>query len=214
MATGPGRTPLVIVVLLTLIMAGCTTLDQVPAMEARDLAEETAEEWNGNASLTYVVGIEGAPGPVLETIGDAPWGNMSVWERASEDDQVGDGRAEAWLFLFTAEHSALDVVVDKHQEVVDVEQRAVENPSDGLDEPCCVGSDEVAAVAVASNQAIERVLEEPEASLLLVLDREQDRGPLWRMMATSDGQDGGVTVVDARSGQVLSSHAGTDAYPR
>lgn len=190
-------------------------MTELSALEHLEIAEQEALAWDEEASLVIAAGIEGPVEVVSEALEGGPgWMGLEAWERSNEDDRVGDGRAPVWLYRFVGGgDEGLDVVIGEGGEVVLVEEGP---PATGERvERVNVDSPEVLEGAVESNVALQDALDARGVGVLFVLEEAPDRGrSLWTVLAAVGDGEGGVSVVDAGSGQVLSSHAGTGAYPR
>lgn len=223
--------PVAIVVMVAAPLAGCITA-QATAMQYRDAAHARAQEWDSNAELAEIVGVEGQFDFAMSggsdwggSPGGNAWGSSSqaevqskhgsaaYWDRAKDDPQLGDGRCEFWVYTFVAEgrDEKFIVVVDQDGEIIDngTESRDEDDVAVGT---WNVDSDRALEIAKDNNEGIRRGTESDNFGLVMNLDREPDEdNARWTVVGgggDESGGGGGVVVIDAVTGEVLSSQGG------
>ncbi len=108
--------------LLLIAIAGClggdepqdpapSPVDDPPSLvELADIAEQAALAWNPEARLSTIAGFEQHNASSHDEDGE-PWGFYEPVYGAG-DDTLGDGVANAWLFVYNFDDVGLDIVVD------------------------------------------------------------------------------------------------------
>jgi hypothetical protein len=208
MPTLADRRLLLAVCLLVPALAGCSTLaaDEPTAAEHRDEARDRALEWNEDAQLVRIVGVEGSHGEGYAGVDDKP-DNGTFWRAALDDGDVGDGRCAVWAYRFVApdEGSVFQVVVDGDGEIVSATPRGSASQAAPLPEDV-IGSDEAVATARDASEGLDRGLDSDGAGLTVQLmhDPEED-APVWRIAGGGGPgpHGGGMIVLDARTGGVI-----------
>lgn len=126
--------------------------------------------------------------------------------------QLGDGRCEIWVFRYASSSKdlAYEVVVDRDGEVVGSETDERDPEDDQPIGSYNVNSDQAAAKARDANDGIREAESRDNGGSVLALDRDDDYdNPVWVVMAgAQDSEDdwiGGMTVIDAVTGEVLHS---------
>jgi hypothetical protein len=198
-------------ILVTTPLAGCLGSAQAAtAQQEESQARDEAQTWADDAELASVVGIEGAFVAGFTAFGA---GSADHWDRANEDDDIGDGRCKVWKYTFVSESKpdeAYFVVVDHEGEIVDsgTEDRDDQGPIGEWS----FDSDEALDTAKDANEGLERGTSSENYGLVIVLDDDEDyENPTWFVAGgggDSSGGGGGVVVVDAVTGDVLSSSGG------
>lgn len=225
--------PLAIALLAAAPLAGCITA-QATAMQYQDAAHARAQEWDNRAELAQIVGVEGQ---FEAAMSDGSWGgsggyggwgswggssdarvqsshgDAAFWDRAKDDPNVGDGRAEFWVYTFVAEgrDEKFIIVVDQDGEVLHngTETREDEDVPVGT---WNVDSDRALQIAKDNNEGIRRGTDSDNFGLVMVLDREPDQDHArWLVVGgggDASGGGGGIVVIDAVTGEVESSQGG------
>lgn len=194
-------------------LSGCLGSAQATAGDHASTAEDRASEWSSNPRMIQVVGLEGS-----FAFGFGDWAGSAdedapYWDRARDDPDVGDGRTEIWVYRFVSEDdpdTVLEVVVDKEGEIVHTD----EEPRGG-DEPVgewSVDSDEAAETAREGNQGLREGTSSDHYGMVLLLQEDDDpENPTWTVVGgggDASGGGGGIVVIDAVTGEVLSSRGG------
>lgn len=233
------KVPLLLVSLLLVspMLSGCLTA-QATALQYRDTAHARADEWDQDAVLAGIFGVEGTstmgwmgPGVTWDwqwsgstgfsgfgggSSGMSAQGEVSkesYWARAEEDPNVGDGRAEFWVYAFVAEgrQEAFFVVVDRDGQVIDT--GTAERDADMVPVgPWNVDSDRALEIAKDNNQGIEEGLDSENFGLMMALGRRNtSEHAKWLVVGgggDSSGGGGGIVIIDAVTGEVLMSEGG------
>lgn len=205
--------PLLVVALVAApALSGCLTA-QATAMQHRPTAQDRARQWDADAELAGVLGIEGSMPNDLPGYwhGNAPDGNF--WTRARDDPTVGDGHTEFWIYAWVADGNpdAFFVVVDRDGEVLDSgtterEEDMVPVGTWGID------SDRALEIAKENNQGLREGLDRENFALMEALSRDPgDDHATWTIAGgggDASGGGGGFVVLDAVTGDVLQSQGG------
>lgn len=225
------------------VLAGCIGSAQATAMEEQDTAEDLAQDWDDDVQLVSIVGLEGNfPGGAWAGMGDWDWdwdwdwdharpgpsadaqasytvqqssaGSGDYWERAADDDDVGDGKCELWAYRFISPNKpgqAYVVVVDRDGELV---HQGIED-KDGDDVPLGaweIDSDEAADIALDANEGLRQGTSSEHYGIILVLGHDEDRGnAVWFIAGgggDSSGGGGGMVILDGVTGEVYESQGG------
>lgn len=203
---------LVAVLLATLVaapaLAGCLGSAQATAMDQRDPADDRAQQWDEDAQLAKIVGLEGN---TSSGSGDGYDGSAAYWEPAREDDSVGDGRIAVWVYVYVSpnEPGKTFVVVVHDGEI---EQTEEEDEDEQALPEFSVDSDEAAEIAAENNEGIATAKDSENYGFVYHLETNDDGIPTWFVAGgggDDDGGGGGFVVIDARNGEVLESRSGS-----
>lgn len=216
-------------------LSGCLTA-QATAMQYQDTAHARAQDWDPDAELAGIFGVEGTfgamfggvpwMGPSPQMSGSMDWdgsgpgasaqsqhGEKAYWSRAREDPNVGDGRTEFWIYGFVAEgrSEAFYVVVDRDGEVLDTGTTARDEDTVPVGQ-YNVDSDRALQIAKDANQGLEEGLDSENFGLVMGLKRDADQDHARWFVAGGGGDEsgggGGFVVIDAVTGEVLESQGG------
>lgn len=189
------------------VLAGCATVaaNEATAEDHREMAEERAREWDEDAQLVRVIGVEGRHGEHFAGVDSRPT-NRSFWHGAVDDGDVGDGRCVVWTYRFVAEQpdpSHAYRVAIQDGEIVSTGLRANPDATEPLPEGL-IDSDEAAQAARDAHEGIDEGLDgdDPGLTLQLVHDEEEDV-PVWRVVGGGGQGTGGAVVLDARTGGII-----------
>lgn len=194
------------------LLAGCVgSASAASAREWQSPADEAAQEWDADAQLVNVIGVEGTFPVQLaamlfdfhESAGEADWND------AQEDDEVGDGKARLWLYRYVApeKDAAYLVVVAKNKVIHEAEdeRRADDTPVGEW----VLDSDAALDVALGHNEALSAGVERERYGIGAILTRESaDATPTWLVAglgADLNGAGGGFVLIDATSGDIIAS---------
>ncbi|HEX2022717.1 MAG TPA: hypothetical protein VHH36_08380 [Candidatus Thermoplasmatota archaeon] len=197
------------------LLAGCVGTAQATAMESRSAADEAAARWASDAQLAQVVGVEGSSSlaSMASAFASSWGGGASDFERAGEDEEVGDGRAEVWAYRYLAasKDRSLVVVVDRDGAVLrqGEEGRDAREPTLG---EWTVDSDRALALAKEANEGLRKGTSSEHFGTVAVLARDPGSPRAWWIVAGGGGSlsggGGGFVKLDAVSGEVLESQGG------
>lgn len=202
-----GLSLLVLVALTTPVLAGCATgtASEPTADEHREMAEQRALEWDEDAQLVRVIGVEGRHGEHFAGVDGRP-SNRSFWSGAVDDSDVGDGRCVVWTYRFVAEqpdpsHALRVAFADG--EIVSTDLRANPDATEPLPDTL-IDSDEAVEAARDAHEDLDEGLDsdDPGLTLQLLHDEEED-APVWRVAGGGGQGVGGAVVLDARTGGVI-----------
>lgn len=193
-----------------LFLPACDRADGASAMTHRDKAIAEAKEWDQEAELAQVIGIEGQNwAELVEGIsGGIQDAGVS---RSADDTDIGDGRSEIWIYRFVSAETrdAYTVGLDEGGEVLFQEP----DQGDELDLPVgewTIDSVEAAEIAMERNPHLLRGSGAENAGIVLILGRDSVGGNATWLVAggggDSRGGGGGEVIVDAVTGDVLQSH--------
>lgn len=197
-------------------LAGCIgTAVATSAKEHKSAADAAAQAWSADARLAQIVGVEGTLGAAMSMFGAGPAGDF---EAAGDDESVGDGKAEVWVYRYVAASKAQSyvVVVNKEGDVV----RQGTEAKDADDRPLGaweLDSDEAIRVALEANEGLRRGVEGTLFGVVSVLHQEAGSNAVWLVAgggAGNAGGGGGHVIVDALTGKVLSSEGGFEDAAR
>lgn len=188
--------------------AGCVGTAQATANESLQPADAAAKGWDADAQLARIVGVEG------QWVVGAPGGGQD-WSKAADDDSIGDGRAELWMFRYVApdKTQAYVVMVDKSGKVVDQaeERRTSEDAPIGA---WSLDSDEALSIALKANEGLQQGVEKESFGIVSVL-RDDGDGAQWIIIGgglSSGAVGGGIVILDAQSGDVITSQGGFQGF--
>lgn len=196
---------------LAVPLAGClaAAAPQATALQHRDAADAVAKAWSPNATLVSVAGLEGTA-PLVRWITGWVAGQDDL-AGATNDTQVGDGRAQAWVYRYvsTERSQAFVVVIDEHGNLASSRAEARRGDDvllpDGL-----LDSDAALRQARAANQAIREGADRTKYGVLSVLRAESER-PVWLVLGGGHDATGGAlgfVKLDAKTGETLQSFGG------
>lgn len=217
-------------------LAGCIGTAQASAMEMRDPAQDLAEDWDSQATLVGVLGLEGGGGLMgfLQEDGWDDWswdwdghtshhagdGAFHVqssddhWARAADDDSIGDGKCEVWAYRFISPSQpgkVYVVVLDRDGELLhdEVDDRESQDEPLGNWE---IDSDEAAEIALDVNEGLRRGTNSEHYGIMLALGQDEEyASPTWFIAGgggDASGGGGGFVVIDAVTGEVRMSQGG------
>lgn len=212
-ATAFQRLPVLLVALAAALapaLAGC--IGSASAASAKDnlgAADEAAKKWDSNARLAQIVGAEGTLGALASAFG----GSSSDLGDASDDESVGDGLAEVWIYRYVASSKSMSyvVVVSKDGAILREGQEAKRAEDQPLGQ-WSLDSDDAVKLALAENEHLRKGLESRFFGFAVVLHQEGAGNPVWLVAGgggdfTSGG--GGSVILDAVTGKILSSEGGS-----
>lgn len=211
-----GRITLALALLTAPALAGCIQGAQAATAEERaDPASEAAETWADDAELAAATGMEGE---VSDGHGRA---EADHWDRARDDEDIGDGRCKVWQYTFVAESKPDEVyvvAVDEDEEILSEQTRPRSDPDVALGS-WEIDSDEALGIARDANEHLAEGIDGGNYGLLIELDRDpDDENPTWFVAGgggDSSGGSGGIVLLDAVTGDVLESSGGSsDGYDR
>ncbi len=192
-----------LLVTVALVASGCFATGSietfVPAQKNRDAADVAASEWDAQARLVAVHGIESN-----QTSDDPP--HLT----GRSDPLVGDGRAHAWKYVFASQDRPDDgyhVTVAANGTVLDAN---VTEPGDDV-EPIVdwnVDSDEAARTVADENQTYRDATGRNDTTVVFFLGMGETDGdetdPVWLLLVEEDnGSDVLFVGVNARNGSYL-----------
>lgn len=190
-------------------LAGCAgeTASGATVLEHREAAEDRAAQWDEQARLSKVTGVEGRHAEHVAGDERLPE-EEPFWAPAANDSDVGDGRSAVWAYEFASpsqSDTVLQVAVDAAGTVVSTSTE----PRKAEDQPLPAGvldSDEAAEIAKQANAELREGLQKSDPGVSLHLVHEEDHGvAVWRVSGGGE-QSGGTVTLDARSGEVLETH--------
>lgn len=208
-----GTLAVIAALLASTILAGCIGTAAATAMETRSPADSAALAWDDGAQLAQVVGIEGSLdfAAIAAAMSGAGPQSSGDYDQASEDEAVGDGRAEVWGYRYVAsgKDAAYVVIVDRDGEILregeEVRISALSTPIGewGID------SDRALAIAKEANTGISAGVEGESFAIVSVLRHEPGaENPVWLVAGGGGslaGAGGGFVELDAVTGEVLKS---------
>lgn len=212
--SAPGTAALAGLLLLALpVVSGCLGSAQAAAGDHRAEATELARQWDPEASLVGVVGLEGQGWPAhLLPDSARSDGEASHWDGAEADRSVGDGRAVVWAYRFVsqADPSQLHVIVlNDEGDLLKAYDRPWARELRPL-EDWSVSSEEAAEIARETNDGVQRALDSQDHAMILSLAHPRDRQAAVWFVAGGGGDDqgagGGLVILDAATGEVLENH--------
>lgn len=230
------RAILLAVFLASPALVGCLgTASAATAEENRDPAEDRAQQWDDQAQLAGVVGLEGQAAHWMGSwgfdydyeygggdYGDYHGGGMQVqsrhaqsspWAKAAEDGDRGDGRCKIWAYTYVSPNKpdeAFTTIVDEDGDVIanTTEERDGEEPLSNWE----IDSDEAAEIAEENNEGIREGRGSDNFAFVFVLEEDPEySNPTWTVAGgggDASGGGGGVVVIDAVTGDVLESSGG------
>lgn len=192
-------------------LAGCLGSAQASAMEQKDPADDRAQEWDEEAQLSGIVGLEGNSSSWSSASGHYSGGSEAdYWAPNREDDSPGDGEVAVWVYTYVSPNKPgeqFTVVVQDGE----VEETGVDDSDDEALPEFSVDSDEAAEIARENNQGIAEGQESDNYGFVYNLDVNETGVPVWFVGGgggDDDGGGGGIAVIDARNGDVIASHGG------
>lgn len=191
---------------VALALAGCVGPfdDGITAMDVREDANEEASEWNENATLVGVFGLE-----VSQRLFD-----MATREAEEEsdihnvtyraDESRGDGKTAAWVYEYVAANGTYTVVLADngtvlHEEVD--EDEPDENFTAEAIEGWEVDSDEAADIVAENNDTWERA-EDANITFYALEKDEDESDPTWALGFQAEGGTY-IFAVNATTGEYL-----------
>lgn len=193
------------------VLAGCLGSAQASAMEQKDTADDRAQEWDGEAQLSGIVGLEGNASSWSHAAGHYSGGSdATYWDPNREDDSPGDGQVAVWVYTYVSPNEPGEqfTVVVRDGEV---QETGVDDSDDEALPDFSVDSDEAAEIARENNQGIAEGQDSDNYGFVYNLDVNGTGVPVWFVGGGGGGDDGGgggIVVIDARNGDVISSHGG------
>ena len=198
------------------VLAGCIGSAAATAMETRSEADAAAQRWSPGAQLAQVVGVEGSLNlaAIASYMSGAAAYSGGDYERASSDEDVGDGRAEVWgyRYISSAKPKAYVVIVDREGNVL---KESEETRSSDFATPVgawSVDSDAALAIAKEKNDALRSgVTAENFGFVALLRQDSATANPTWIVAGgggSLNGAGGGFVEIDAVTGKVLKSDGG------
>ncbi len=192
------------------LLPACDQADGSSALAHRDRAFAAAREWDQGAELTRVIGFEGVNW--AELVEGFSYGAVDeATSRSANDDEVGDGHSEIWIYRFasTGKPEAYSVVIDGDGDVLSKEPEELDDGDIPVEE-WTIDSDEAAEIATDRNPHLRRGAEAENAGIVLILQRDSATGnATWKVAGgggDSRGGGGGEVIVDAVTGEVVKSH--------
>lgn len=208
------RLALLLVSVASLVLAGCVGSAQAAsAKQNLAPADEAAKAWDPEARLVQIVGVEGTFASLAAAFAKA---STQDFAPAGEDETIGDGLAEVWVYRYVAAAKAKSfvVVLDKEGGVV----RKGEEAKRDDDRPLAswvLDSDEAMTLALKANDGLAKGVEGRYFGVVSVLHQESAGNPVWLVAGGGGdltGGAGGHVVLDAVTGKVLSSEGGAGAF--
>lgn len=212
----------VVALLLAAGIAGCVGDDQASAMDLRGTADDAAQDWQADARLVGVVGLE-APGEWVDEI------EQEAVDEPEDDEQrfflllvrrdadLGDGRAHAWLFTYHSMSAdrIFAVVVSADGRIE--ETRDLGDPDDVDDD---LGGEPIGEWRIDSDTAASTLHDEADN-----FTAEAAEGVIWFLTGESMDDDsdhamwvavppegGSIHFVDAVNGTYLGSFGYGDLF--
>ncbi len=193
------------------------------AQEAREHADTAAEEWQDDATLVNIFGIEAGPeareqlSGLLQSGNDPSEGDADADERAmlaavsgADDDVPGDGKAPVWMFSYVADEEGFLVGVTSAG-VLFAQQGDGEETSLFGNRPVegwRIDSDDGADVA-RQDKGYEEAVADPRAMAFTILVQSEST-PVWLFGVETPGvgddegePDETFVAVDAASGEPI-----------
>ncbi|MBW3583825.1 MAG: hypothetical protein KY455_12080 [Euryarchaeota archaeon] len=216
---------LLAVVLLApaLLLSGCLSEEIDGLASARvhlETAGAEAKAWNGEALLLGVMAVEPSDAERLANEEDAPPYAASM--SYMDDPFVGDGLAQAWLYLYGHDEEAFLVVVDHNGRVADTlvvteeneETLQLEDVTDASPlGPWHIDSDEAARRAAAEVEGFAALAGRSDGNAFVSLHRPDDTSPpLWFLGLWSRQGDGAYVAVDAVNGTVYTEDTAPEVF--
>lgn len=200
------RRALALLIVPALALTGCLAEDAfVTAGEHADHAREAAHAWDEQARLVLAWGLEPAHEQPSET---QPLDSQRSWRT---DPWIGDGRSQAWTYLFTAPGheasyhvvlAANGTILEAGERTSDEEGTFVLEPQLGPIEDWELGSRQAARTVEAMAPEWPSVNGTTPAQTYATLWGRTDRSPLW-ILGTETGQSEQEHYVNATSGEYL-----------
>lgn len=208
-------------VLFVPALSGCLVA-QATAMEHQDDAEDIARDWDADARLLHIMGMEGR-GDMANGMGgwEGDASGAEVWTRTEQDDEVGDGHAEVWAYHFRNGAGTEDLFVMLDRDGKEIQRETAEPEDDA--EPIGdydVDSDEALDKAKAASKGLRDGTDSDHYGIVMVLGRDSGFGanPAWLIMGGGGGDGsgagdgsggGGMVAIDAKTGEVLAQFDGS-----
>lgn len=191
-------------------LAGCIQGAQAAtAQQTADPARDRAADWAEDAELASATGMEGRHGGQHEA---------DYWDRAGDDEEVGDGRCKVWRYVFVADSKpdeAYVVALDDEGEVLE-QQTQPRSEDDAALGDWSVDSDEALQIAKEANDDLAEGIDRDNYGLLMELERDSaNENPAWFVAgggAESGEAAGGYVVLDAVTGDVLETRGGSTSW--
>lgn len=206
---------LVALLAATAALAGCLGTAAATAMQTRDEADAAAKRWDKGAMLAQVVGVEGSSS--LAGLA-AAYGASGDHSRGADDEEIGDGRCEVWVYRYvaSAKPKAFVVVVDREGNVL----RAGEETRTREDATplgaWSIDSDRALEIAKDASAGLRDGAGKDHFALASVLRHAPGaRHATWTIAGGGgdmSGGGGGVVEIDAVDGRVLSAHGGSGSW--
>lgn len=212
------------VLLMSTLLAGCTAPGfgggSATASSLEPQARSEARDWDSDAELVAIIGVEGALGEdQMDDMGG--WGDeaaiRALLQRAASDDNIGDGKCEFWAYLYQAAGQDQMVVVVVNRTGGD--PWVIEFPKDEDNDQMPIGdydvdSDEALKIAKEASEGLRDGLARDNAGVMAALGRDESHpNPAWVIMAgggDDQGGDMGFVIVDAKTGEVIAQFGWDD----
>ena len=204
------RLTLLLLSVASLVVAGCVGSAQAAsAKQNLAPADEAAKAWDPGARLAQVVGVEGTFALLAATVAQA---NARDFAPAGDDETVGDGLAEVWVYRYVAagKEKSYVVVLDKEGTIL---RKGEEARREG-DRPLAswsLDSHEAMEVALKTNEDLRAGIAGQYFGIVSVLHQEEGLNPVWLVAGGGGdltGGKGGHVAIDAVTGTVLFSEGG------
>jgi hypothetical protein len=204
------------------VLAGCIGTAQASAMEYHNEADAAAQRWDAGAQLVQIVGVEGrfpmasyAMGAFFGSAGAREDASSSDFERASDDEKVGDGKAEVWLYRYIASgrNMAYIVVLDREGDILrEGEESSARDFPTPIGARWAVDSDAALEIAKAANDGLRKGIDAQNFGIVSVLRHDPgSTNAVWMIAGGGgdfNGGGGGFIEIDAANGKVLKSEGG------
>lgn len=201
------------------VLAGCVGTAAASAAELRTDADDAARAWSADAQLAQAVGIEGTfPMAMMLAAMGAGGVDSGSESAAKEDEKVGDGLCQAWVYRYvsaTKPDEAFVVIVGSDGDIL--QQSAEARGED--DEPLgqwTLDSDAAVEKALAVNEGLRTGLGSERYGFASILGQHEGApGPAWLIVGgggSSAGGGGGFVLIDAVNGVVLANEGGAKTF--
>ncbi len=194
---------------VTFLLAGCA--DSVPnsGLDLRATAQSQAESLDGTAVMLAMF----APEWASETFGDKfeQESPEAAAINQGADPNVGDGRANAWGFLFETSDAPILVILDGNGNVLHADFIPEEsNTADSYGNYAPLGRVNVDSIEAAqtirdNNEDYTTIVKADDAIVVMALGRDADQNiPFWVFTAfQEDGDDFVFAMVNADDGSYV-----------
>lgn len=197
---------------LALLLPGCVGTAAASAVDAMSTADAAAKAWDDDARLAQALAYEGSfPVALLLQYAEFGTGSREDFERARNDENVGDGLAEVWAYRYVAlgKESAYLVVVDRDDNILRESETPLRDNDASLGD-WTLDSDDAVEIALGKNEHIGQGTKLDDFAVFAVLHREEGVTE-WLVAGggvNADGIVGGYVRIDAATGDVLASDGG------